>query len=100
MKSPFVKRDQTGLVLNGRSCSQLPVFRQAMVMASFSFLNHPGTPEIPAGEASGEAQLKKSVAVMFHFNFESLSVVLYNADKNQVGHKTRFLKVSFLGTPR
>ncbi|XP_070809810.1 intermembrane lipid transfer protein VPS13C isoform X2 [Pituophis catenifer annectens] len=42
-----------------------------------------GTPEIPAGEASGEAQLKKSVAVMFHINFESLSVVLYNADKNQ-----------------
>ncbi|XP_032088640.1 vacuolar protein sorting-associated protein 13C [Thamnophis elegans] len=42
-----------------------------------------GTPEIPAEEAPGEDQLKKSVAVMFHFNFESLSVVLYNADKNQ-----------------
>ncbi|XP_039196017.1 vacuolar protein sorting-associated protein 13C isoform X5 [Crotalus tigris] len=42
-----------------------------------------GTPEVSAEEGLGEAQLKKSVAVMFHFNFESLSVVLYNADKNQ-----------------
>ncbi|XP_026537812.1 vacuolar protein sorting-associated protein 13C [Notechis scutatus] len=37
----------------------------------------------PAEEALGEAQLKKSVALMFHFNFESLSIVLYKGDKNQ-----------------
>ncbi|KAG8144829.1 hypothetical protein E2320_013243 [Naja naja] len=42
-----------------------------------------GTPEIPAEEALGESQLKKSVALKFHFNFESLSIVLYNGDKNQ-----------------
>ncbi|ETE73059.1 Vacuolar protein sorting-associated protein 13C, partial [Ophiophagus hannah] len=42
-----------------------------------------GAPEIPAEEALGEAQVKKSVALMFHFNFESLSIVLYNGDKNQ-----------------
>ncbi|KAL7980317.1 hypothetical protein Chor_014646 [Crotalus horridus] len=42
-----------------------------------------GTPEVSAEEGLGEAQLKKSVAVMFQFNFESLSIVLYNADKNQ-----------------
>ncbi|XP_013913637.1 PREDICTED: vacuolar protein sorting-associated protein 13C-like [Thamnophis sirtalis] len=42
-----------------------------------------GTPEIPAEEVLGGDQLVKSVAVMFHFNFESLSLVLYNADKNQ-----------------
>uniref|UniRef100_A0A8C6YGF2 Vacuolar protein sorting 13 homolog C n=1 Tax=Naja naja TaxID=35670 RepID=A0A8C6YGF2_NAJNA len=38
---------------------------------------------IPAEEALGESQLKKSVALKFHFNFESLSIVLYNGDKNQ-----------------
>ncbi|XP_070618855.1 LOW QUALITY PROTEIN: intermembrane lipid transfer protein VPS13C [Erythrolamprus reginae] len=42
-----------------------------------------GPPEIPVEKALGEAQLEKSVALMFHFNFESLSIVLYNADKNQ-----------------
>ncbi|KAM6426345.1 intermembrane lipid transfer protein VPS13C [Liasis olivaceus] len=42
-----------------------------------------GIPEISGEEGLGDAQPKKSVAVMFHFNFESLSIVLYSADENQ-----------------
>uniref|UniRef100_A0A8C5SHG1 Vacuolar protein sorting 13 homolog C n=1 Tax=Laticauda laticaudata TaxID=8630 RepID=A0A8C5SHG1_LATLA len=51
---------------------------------------------IPAEEALGEAQLKKSVALMFHFNFESLSIVLYNGDKNQLSLHNSHLRLGEL----